>query len=188
MQKENLKKETIIDAVIKAKQGDNDAFNLIYSELFAPLFRYVYFRVSRREEAEDLAQAAFLKIWSALPDFEITGRGQFISWCFAIARNLVIDFWKKKKETSLEDLRIQPVAEENPEDLIDNREAGELVKKAILSLSDDQQEVIILKFINDLSNKEIAELLSENEEVIRQRQSRALKELRKIINIDKYER
>lgn len=183
MQKEEFNKKTIINSVIKAKQGDNDAFNFIYSELFTPLFRYIYFRINNRQEAEDLTQAVFLKIWLALPDFEIKEKNQFFSWCFAIARNSVIDFWKKKKEILLEDARIEPVAEENFLNSIDAKKAGETARKAILFLNGEQQEVIIMKFINDLSNKEIAEILGKSEEAVRQAQSRALKELRKIINV-----
>lgn len=183
MQKEEFNKKAIIDSVIKAKEGDNDAFNFIYSQLFAPLFRYIYFRVNNKQEAEDLIQAVFIKIWLALPDFEPKEKNQFFSWCFAIARNSVIDFWKKKKEILLEDAGIEPVAEENFLNSIDDKKAGEAVKKAILFLSDEQQEIIIMKFINDLSNKEIAEMLGKSEVAVRQAQSRALKELRKIINI-----
>lgn len=178
MQKGKINKEIIVDAVVKAKEGDSDAFNFIYSELFAPLFRYVYFRVNRKEEAEDLTQVVFLKIWSALPGFDVKSGGQFYSWCFSIARNSIMDFWKKKKEVLLEEIKIQPSGEENIANLIDDKKVGEAVKKAILSLNEEQQDIMVLKFINELSNKEIAETLGKSEEAVRQAQSRALKELK----------
>ena len=67
---------------------------------------------------------------------------------------------------------------------IDDKILGEQVRKAIILLSDDQQEVIILKYINGLTNKEIAFLLDKNEDNIRQIQFRAIKELKRIMNYE----
>ncbi len=188
MQNGNFNKEEIITLVIKAKKGDKKAFSVIYSEFFTPIFRYIYFRVNSKEEAEDLAQNVFLKIWLALPNFETREGGQFISWCFTIARNLIIDFWKKKKEISLENDETFKISERKISETEDNliqsieiKNIGAQIKKAVTLLGDDQQEVIVLKFINDLSNKEIADLLGKNEEAVRQIQSRALKELRRLL-------
>lgn len=111
MQNYKLDKEKIIDLVIAAKKGDRKSFGIIYSEFFTPIYRYIYFHVNSKEEAEDLTQNVFLKIWSSLLGFETQGGGQFVSWCFTIARNSVVDFWKKKKEILLENDEISKILE-----------------------------------------------------------------------------
>ncbi len=178
--------EAIINSIIKAKQGDREAFDFIYSEFFNPIFRFIYFRVNSKAEAEDLTQTVFLKIWSALPDFEVKERGQFLSWCFTVARNSVIDFYKKKKEILLDNIEPQQIFTQSTEDSLahslDDKILGERARKAIISLNGDQQEVIILKYINGLTNKEIASLLDKSEDNIRQIQFRAIKELKRIMN------
>ena len=182
MQNDEFNKETIINSVIKAKQGDKKAFGFIYSEFFNPIFRFIYFRIGSKAEAEDLTQTVFLKIWSALPGFEVKEKGQFLSWCFTVTRNLVIDFYKKKKEILLDNIEShQIIKEDGLAQSIDDKILGEQARRAIALLSGDQQEVIILKYINGLTNREIASLLDKSEDNIRQIQFRAIKELRKLV-------
>jgi len=105
----------------------------------------------------------------------------------------VIDYWRKKKEVDISDIEEIfeniPSSGKTPEESLESYEIAEKVKQAIKNLTDEQQEVIILKFINDLSNKEIAELIGKSEEAIRQLQCRALKALRRDTRImnHKYE-
>jgi len=203
MQNDKIDKEAIISSVIKAKQGDKKAFSFIYSEFFNPIFRFIYFRIGFKAEAEDLAQTVFLKIWLALPGFEVhphtttsfgvgvKEKGQFLSWCFTVARNSVIDFYKKKKEILLDNLdnvKLHQISIQGGKDSltqsIDDKILGERMRRAIALLSGDQQEVIIFKYINGLTNKEIASLLDKNEDNIRQIQFRAIKELKRIMNYE----
>ena len=188
MQNDEFNNEAIINSVIKAKRGDKKAFGFIYSEFFNPIFRFIYFRVGSKAEAEDLTQTVFLKIWSALPGFEVKEKGQFLSWCFTVARNSVIDFYKKKKEILSDNIESHQIFAQGAEDglaqSIDDKILGEQARKAIILLSDDQQEVVILKYINGLANREIAFLLDKNEDNIRQIQFRAIKELKRIMNYE----
>lgn len=159
-----------------AKNGDQNAFSQIYELYFVPVFRYIFLRVQNKSDAENLAQDVFLKAYKNIDNFHEKNK-EPLTLFFTIARNTVIDFWKKKKEILIED----------GDGLIESKDPLEMIKKsddwqriilALKKLSEDQQEAISLKFISGLSNKEISQLLEKSEESIRQLQSRGLRILR----------
>jgi RNA polymerase sigma-70 factor (ECF subfamily) len=171
-------KEYIKNLVTEAKGGNEAAFSEIYRNFITPIYRFVYFRVGSKEEAEDLTQTVFLRAWRALEKFD--EKTYFSSWLYAIARNAVIDFWKKKKYIPLEDLEDELF--ETPDFEFFEKEADFLkVKSAIKNLNEDQQEIIALRFIEDLSNAEVAKKIGKSEVAIRQIQCRAIKQLRDIL-------
>ena len=179
MENDNSKRNPKI-LIQKAKNGDNEAFGRLYELYFVPIFRYIYFRVKSKAEAEDLTQEVFLKAYSAIKNFEDKNKSP-VSYFFTIARNTVIDYWRKKKELVVnKDETFEKISDKNsdPLKLTEQKEMGDFVKQAIEDLTQDQQEVIILKFINGRTNREIANLLNKSEEVVRQLQCRALKVLR----------
>lgn len=174
-----------------AKQGDAQAFSALYELYFTPIFRFIYFRVQSREEAEDLVQTVFLKVFRSLPNFHEQNASP-LAYFYTVARNAIIDYWRKKKSVSLEDY------EEMAENILDDKAdpfeslerlaSAKILRKALGVLTDEQREVIVLKFINELSNKEIAQLISKNEGAIRQIQCRALKAMRDFLkNREKYD-
>jgi len=152
-----------------AKEGDKEAFGRIYELYFTPVFRYVYFRLRNRHEAEDLTQTVFVKFYESAADFAETGKSP-LAYFFTIARNVIIDHSRKKKEIVMGDRELEAGAGGIKEDQLKNIERKEIsikVKEAIKRLTDDQQEIMILKFINDLSNGEIAEILGKSEVAVR---------------------
>jgi RNA polymerase sigma-70 factor (ECF subfamily) len=171
----------IFELVSKAKKGDKSAFDQIYEHHIVPIFRYIYFRVKSREDAEDLTQTVFLKAWNAIPCFQKQAN-PFSSWLYKIAKNTVIDYYKKKQEITLnkaiEDLKQIKDEESDLAEIIEEKERAKIIRQTIYCLSEDQQEVIILKFIESLSNKEIAKLLGKSEDAVRALQYRGLKALR----------
>jgi len=175
---DKLKKEKLIQLVKQAKNGDEKAFAHLYEYYIAPIFRFIYFRVKNHTEAEDLTQVVFLKAWNSMEDYK--PRGSFSSWLYAIARNSVIDYWRKNKELNIDASMINNLEEDKRPiyDIIEEEEDFKSIKEAIRRLSGDQQEVITLRFIEGLSNKEIAEIVDKTEEAVRQLQSRAIKSLR----------
>ncbi|MFA6095164.1 MAG: sigma-70 family RNA polymerase sigma factor [Candidatus Paceibacterota bacterium] len=167
-----------------AKAGDAEAFGRLYELYFTPVFRYIYFRVKDKEEANDLAQTVFLKVFSALPNFREQNKSP-LAYFFTVSRNTVIDYWRGKKEIRLDDpesiFEKIPDKAKNPIELAEEKDISRTIHSAILELTDIQQEVIVLKFINDLSNKEISELMEKTEDAIRQLQCRAMISLRQIL-------
>ncbi len=166
-----------------AKNGDQDAFSQIYELYFVPVFRYIFLRVQNKSDAENLAQDVFLKAYKNIDNFQEKNK-EPLTLFFTIARNTVIDFWKKKKEILIEDER-GLIEAKDPLEIIKKSDDWRRIILALKKLSEDQQEAISLKFISNLSNKEISQLLEKSEESIRQLQSRGLRIIRQYFNNEK---
>lgn len=166
-----------------SKAGDAEAFGRLYELYFVPVFRYIYFRVKDKETANDLVQTVFLKVFRSLSNFREQNKSS-LSYFFTVARNTVIDHWRAKKEVLLDDSEnVFEVSDktDNPLKFIEKGETSQAIHRAIGQLADNQREIIILKFINEMPNKEIAELLGKTEDAVRQLQCRAIKTLRQIL-------
>ena len=173
--------EEFEELVQQAKSGNENAFSHLYEYYLTPIFRFVYFRVRSQEDAEDLTQHVFLKAWSALPEFQEEGRS-FSAWLYRIARNSTIDYWRKRKDIPLDPtsktLHNKESKTENPARLAEKGDTARMIREALHILNEDQQTIIELKFIEELSNKEVADVTGKSEGAIRQVQCRALKILR----------
>ncbi len=171
-----------------AKSGNTEAFSRLYELYFVPVFRYIYFRVRDKEETNDLTQTVFFKVFFAISNFQEQNKSP-LAYFLTIARNTVIDYWRTKKEIRIDNpedfFGNIPDKANSPLEIIEKKEIGQAIHRAIRELTDIQQEVIVFKFINDLSNKEIALLTGKTEEAIRQLQCRALKALREILKNEK---
>lgn len=174
-----------------AKDGNTEAFGILYNLYFTPVFRYIYYRISDKEEVNDLTQTVFLKVFSALPNFQKQAISP-LAYFFTVSRNTVIDYWRTHKTNRIDNpeyvFEKMPDPTHEPVKDFEQHETGIIIRKALETLPDTQQEVIILKFINNLSNKEIAQCMGKTEASIRQLQCRALASLRKILkNNNRYE-
>ena len=171
------------DLVILAKNGDKQAFGLLYEELFTPVFRYVYSKLHDREDAEDLTQTVFMKAFRSISSFQDQNKNP-LAYLFTIARNTIIDFQRKKREVSIEqeekeNLLVKLVdGRENPEESLMKREHRGFIQSLLDRLKPEYKEVLTLKFLNDYSTSEIAEKMGKTEANIRQTQVRALQKLR----------
>jgi len=175
----------IRELVKKAKKGEAEAFGLIYDQYLERIYRFIYLKVSNREEAEDLSQQVFLKAWEAIYRFEDEGL-PFTSWLYRIARNLVIDFYRTKKQNIALEENIAIEAVKNSEEkILENDEKEELIR-ALKELTEEQKDVIILRFIEGLSYKEIAKITKKNQPALRILQYRALNKLRKILKKEQF--
>jgi RNA polymerase sigma-70 factor (ECF subfamily) len=165
-----------------AKNGNRDAFGALYELYFVPVFRYIFLRTKDKKDSEDLTQTVFLKVYSSISRFQEHGKSP-LAYFFTVARNTVIDYWKKKREVVVNDLSETPEtshdhSDENLHRDIEREEAAKSIHEALDKLSEEQEKVVVLKFINEFSNREIADLLGKSEEAVRQLQCRALKALR----------
>lgn len=171
------------DLMQLAKNGDTEAFGRLYELYFTPVYRYIYLRTKSKEEAEDLTQVVFIKVFKSIGGFQEQNK-QPLAYFFTVARNTVIDHWRKKKEV-LSDKPPETLSAEsfeNPQNLIDQKSTAQAIYKSLENLTEEQQEVIILKFINDLTTAEIATVLDKKEDAVRQLQCRALKILKQYFN------
>lgn len=164
------------DLVERAKRGDRDAYGKIY-EIFLPkIFRFVYYLVGKREQAEDICQETFLKAWKALATFS-KGKGTFQAYLYKIARNLVIDWQRKKKEQLLAAGFDAPSGEDISEKL-EVRERESMVKKLLDTLDPVEKQILILRYFEDFTTAEVARVLKIKEGALRVRIHRLMVRLR----------
>ncbi len=174
-----------IKALIKqAKGGDARAFGQLFNYFSDDIFRFAYFKVSSKEKAQDITSETFLRVWRYLDRYK---SNNFKSYIYTIARNLIIDHYKSKRyqtTTLLDDFSwIEADNKALTKELI-SQERQEKLHQAISQLSDNYQEVIILRFIEELSVKETAKIVDKSQVAVRVAQHRALKKLKKILEIN----
>ena len=168
--------------VHRAKSGDSEAFAQLYDAYVERVYRYILFRVSEDFTTEDLVSQVFLKAWQNLDRYKM-GSSPFIAWLYTIARNLVIDYHRAKKEMfPLEDARILPSDRQSPHEEVEMRFDLQAMRDGLQSLTGDQQQVLILKYIAGLPNENIAKIMNKQEGTIRGLQMRALRTLSKYMH------
>ncbi len=168
----------------KAQAGSGDALASLYNHYFDRIYRFIYYRVSHKETAEDLTEDVFVKLFSKIRDLEQTAA--FEGWLFQIARNKVIDYYRSKKQTvALEDVESTLEYETNIVDVVNLQTQQIVFIKLLKELNPEQQQVIKLKFLEDLDNEVIAQMLNKTEGAIRVIQHRAISKLKELIeNLD----
>lgn len=170
-----------IDKLVKMAQGgETQAFTLIYDELVKPVYRYIFYRVEEAV-AEDLTEDTFLKVWQNLKKYK-KGKHPFSSWVFRIAHNLVVDHYRKNKTTEeIDEKFADPKESNNPANQANVKLTQIRLRKVIRKLPENYQQVIVLKYINELDNKEIAHAIGKSEATVRTIQFRALEKLRGLL-------
>jgi RNA polymerase sigma-70 factor (ECF subfamily) len=166
--------------VLQAQDGNSEAFGQLYDAYMERIYRVVYFRVEDQQTAEDITSQVFLKAWSNLDRFQFS-RTPYLAWLYTIAHNAVIDHYRTRKvTTALDDVQLsQPDHSEVVENDIDLSGEMQSVKAALQTLTDYQQKVLTLKYIEGMSNNEIARHLGKREGAIRALQMRGLQALAK---------
>lgn len=168
------------DLVVQAQAGVADAFGLIYDKFVNQIYRYIYYRVPK-EEAEDITGMVFLKAWEKIHQY-VPGKSPFSAWLFRIAHNLVVDNYRFKKDVDFDELSMDTPEhrrEHNPIKMAELNFSSDKLRIAISKLKKAYKQVVILKFINELSNPEVAQVMSKSEGSVRILQFRALKALKK---------
>jgi len=169
--------------VKKAQDGDSQAFGQIYDTYLTKIYRFVYIKVSSKADAEDLTSQIFLSAWQNIKTFQFRGFS-ISSWLYRIAHNEVIDFYRlRRHHENIDALSEETTAEiSNITGELDQNLEIEKVKKALKRLESDQQNVLIMKFVDELSNKEISQVLNKSEGAVRVIQHRGLKQLKKYLD------
>ena len=166
----------IQDAV---KVGDSSAFGKLYDHYQPMIYRFVLVKVGRREEAEDITHQVFLQAWQNIRTYHHRGH-PFGSWLYRIARNQVIDHYRARKDdVPLEAADHAGIATESGEAGVSLKIEMEKVMAAIRRLKPEHQDVIILRFVEDLSIRETADAIHKTEGAVKLIQHRAMEELRK---------
>jgi len=169
--------------------GDKKRFTDIYNRESDSLFRFCLLRVSDREKALDLTQEAFSRLWSSIVSGKKVNNPRAL--LYTVARNLIIDWYRRIKSVSLEGLSKED--EDREFDVPDEKATLEIElnadSKRVLSmlgkLESQYQEVIYLRYVEDLSPKDIAGILKLNTNTVSVRITRGMEALRKVIGIPK---
>ncbi len=162
----------------KARNFDETALATLAEEYYPAIFRYFYYRTSSREDAEDLTSEVFVRMIGAIKK----QKGYFPAWLYRIARNLLTDYYRKKKtrrEISLETMNIESIPDPKREDTA-NLSPDE-IKKILELITPEQREVIILKFLQGYSAEETAQILHKSVGAIKALQFRAFVSLKEIL-------
>jgi RNA polymerase sigma-70 factor, ECF subfamily len=176
--------ETLDRLVAEAQGGNPEAFGRIFDAYVGPIHRFIASRVNRPSDAEDLTQLVFVKALEALPRYEARGI-PFGGWLFRLARNAIIDQVRTRRDhLSLVAAVTRATEDAGPEALAFLREELDRVAHAMTELTDDQREVIELRFFAGLSVSETAEVMGRQDGTIRGLQFRALAALRRSLGIE----
>jgi len=170
-----------IALVEAAIHGDVRAFTALYDRHADRVYRHVYYRVANQPDAEDLTQQVFLQAWRAIDRYQQTG-APFVAWLLTIAYHVVVSHTRRVKPTS--SLELEPASTDrwgDPEGETMTRFERTAVRTAILRLKPDQQQVIIMRFVEHFDHADVAAALGKSEGYVRVIQHRALNELRRIL-------
>ncbi|MBI5754464.1 sigma-70 family RNA polymerase sigma factor [Candidatus Peregrinibacteria bacterium] len=176
-QNQNLEIEKFVHL---AQKGDQEAFAKIYDIFVDQIYRYVYYRV-QGADVEDIVETVFLKVWENIRQYK-PQKKSFSAWLFRIAHNLVVDHYRAYKDKIFDELSSDlpdQSRQHNPIRSAQSSFDNLVLKKALVKVKKQYREIILHKFINELSNSEIAEILGKSEGSLRILQFRALKALRK---------
>lgn len=164
----------------RAVSGDAEAFGVIYERYFSRIYNYIYYRTGNHHDAEDLTARVFIRAIRSITNYQ--DRGLPISaWLYRIAHNLVAN-WHRDKSRRPEILLDETVSlhqpVEHPEVTLMQSEEQERLLRIIRKLPQERQQLIILKFVDHLSNAEIGQIMGRTEGAIKSLYHRTLLSLR----------
>lgn len=180
---QKLKEKALLYRV-KAKK-DPQAFGELYDHYIEKIYRFIFFKVGTKEEAEDLTSDVFLKTWHYLTDDRHVGVKSFSGLVYTVARSTLIDFYRKKskrQECTIEQIPdIELVKEDMTLNIVSDKHDVQHIFTAIKGMKQNYQEVILLRYVDDLSISEIAEIIGKSQLNTRVLLHRALKLLQQIV-------
>lgn len=171
------------ELIDKARQGDKEAFGKIYKLFQKRIYRYLNINLQNPDLSEDLCQETFLKMWNSLPTFKKTPTGSLQAYLFMIARNLMIDLSRKKKEVNIDEIE-EPQTSENLEENLYKEEEKNKLTQAMSKLDELERQILVLRFFEELSFTEVSRVLKMREGALRVRTHRVLKKLKGILEED----
>ncbi|MEJ2757413.1 MAG: sigma-70 family RNA polymerase sigma factor [Anaerolineales bacterium] len=168
------------DALARAAQGDTEAFGVLYDRYVSRIYNYIYYRTSNQHDAEDLTSRVFTRAIKHIQHYEDRGV-PFSAWLYRIAHNLVANWHRdnsRRQIVGLDETYHLPGKQEQPESVVVRSEEEELLLEMVARLPEDRQQLLILKFVDHLSNAEIGEIMGRTEGAIKSLYHRTLMSLR----------
>lgn len=162
----------------RAQHGDNEAFAELYRANVQAIFRYIYHRVNDTQLSEDMTGDVFTRALKGITDYRDQGK-PFVAWLYSIAHARVVDHYRRVERRPLEsDLDDEPIPVKSDMDAeIMRKQAAKVLKEAIARLTDEQQQVVVLRFVEGYRIEAVAEIMGKNANAIKALQHRALRAL-----------
>jgi RNA polymerase sigma-70 factor, ECF subfamily len=178
-------KNSVDDAVeenrlVELAKSDPEAFGELYERYVTRIYNYIYYRTGNHHDAEDVTARVFQRALQHIPNYVNRGL-PFSAWLYRIAHNLVVNWHRDKgrrKVVPLDDLPLGSLRTDAPERITESREERDLLLASIHALPDDRQQLIVLKFVERLSNAEIGAIMGRSEGAVKSLYHRTLLALR----------
>ena len=176
----NIRKKDEI-RLLQAARQDPRAFGELYLQYVEQVFRYLFSRLGNIQEAEDATAQAFLSAFESFGRFR--ENDHFASWLFTIARNKAMDQFRQRKNLeSIHDIDNIP-AEEDPLSSVIQSEQATALSQIILNLPEEERELLRLRFLAEMSYREMAHFLRRNEEAVKKTMYRLLARLQSQLEV-----
>jgi RNA polymerase sigma-70 factor (ECF subfamily) len=173
---------SLANLITAVQNGDLGCFGEIYDQFVEQIFRFVYFKTGERAAAQDLTQNVFLKAMEKID--QLKGNGSFASWLYAIARNVIADYYRGRNKTVSLRL-VGEIADSGNGHSFESKETLEETLKALGTLNEDEQEVILLHCVEEYSFEEIAKITKKSPGALRILKHRALGKLKTAVDYGK---
>jgi RNA polymerase sigma-70 factor (ECF subfamily) len=165
----------------RARQGDRDAIASLYQQHVQAIFRYISYRVPEYAAADDLTAEVFLRMVEGLPRFKFNG-APFEAWLHRIASARVADHYRRKSRHPQEALsETEPDRTISPEGVLQVEEEEAELRTALRRLSEEHQDILLLRFVERKSHAEVANLLGKSVTAVKSAQHRALSRLAELM-------
>ena len=169
------------DLIKRAQQGDRESIGWLFERYQPGIFRYLFYKIGDRQIAEDLCADVFVRMMRSLPGYQDRQAASFQSWLFRIARNLVVDHYRKddKNQELSENL---PASDPLPEAVLEKSLSYAELQHGISQLNGEQADVVILRFVLGLPISQVAQVLGKSEDAVKGLQRRSLMTLRQLLS------
>lgn len=177
------------ESLIKQAQQNPEYFRLLYRRYFPRVYAYIAYRVRRVQDAEDITADVFMKVAQNFAQFEYRGEGSFTAWMFRIAHNTVMQFHRHNDVALIPIEDLPEIADHVllPDQALQRKEQFAHLSAMIALLPNRRREVVTLRFFGGLRNNEIAEVLQLDERTVAAHLSRALQDLRQLVEQEKHD-
>jgi len=167
--------------VIRAVERDANAFAELYDKHVIRIYRHVYYLVNDPTTAEDLTAQTFLKAWEAIDRYKERG-APIVAWLLRISHNLTVSFLRSKRDHSeLDEGFMDHKSKHSPEEALEQSADEKSMREAVLKLRDEQRQVIMLRFVEEMDYREVADIIGKSVPAVRVIQHRALGNLRRLM-------
>lgn len=175
----NIDEEVLIK---RAKRGDKKAAAELYDRNYETVFHYISYRVGSRSTAEDLTADVFVRMLENIDTYKRRDR-PLVAWLYTIARNLVIDHYRRHGESEALPIKDKTLAGEydHPPEVMEQRQSQNCFGRALYHLTEPQRSIITHKILDERTTNDTANIMGKSERAVRSLQYRALQALEKAL-------